>query len=271
MTADDRPAVGDWTNAGPPNVANPAATVVTHKSLIGEEERLRQALAAAEAREADLRAGLKVRADAATMVLNRVERVRVERVRGASDWLASLRQTIDALAALAASPAPVVPDAAPPFWRDLTTGEPCPRDGAVLCTVTNPDHLHRAIHMDAPVVPDSPDLRIDSGWLVEVHDECTIGCEPQYGHQPGCGLIPLQRLDDLPGWPLAVVHPTATVKGWPAYSRGDADPTRDTDGDVICAAESPEGYGCTWPSGHEHPQHVAGDGVGVCAAWPTGS
>ena len=39
----------------------------------------------------------------------------------------------------------------PPFWRDLATGEPCPRSGPVLCTITSPDHLHRAIHMDAPV------------------------------------------------------------------------------------------------------------------------
>lgn len=35
------------------------------------------------------------------------------------------------------------------FWRDLATGVPCPRNGDVLCTVTDPGHLHRAIHMDA--------------------------------------------------------------------------------------------------------------------------
>lgn len=37
-----------------------------------------------------------------------------------------------------------------PFFRDLTTGEPCPRMGRLLCTITDPDHLHRAIHMDQP-------------------------------------------------------------------------------------------------------------------------
>lgn len=39
------------------------------------------------------------------------------------------------------------------FWRDLATGVPCPRDGDVLCTITDPDHLHRAIHMDAAPEP----------------------------------------------------------------------------------------------------------------------
>lgn len=68
----------------------------------------------AERQVADLREGIAVRADAATSILNRVERVR-----GASDWLSSLRQAIDALHALAGSgeqpgdrPAPVVPDSA---------------------------------------------------------------------------------------------------------------------------------------------------------------
>ena len=39
-----------------------------------------------------------------------------------------------------------------PFWRDLATGEPCPRSGPVLCAITDPNHLHRAIHMDAPTL-----------------------------------------------------------------------------------------------------------------------
>jgi hypothetical protein len=37
-----------------------------------------------------------------------------------------------------------------PFFRDLTTGEPCPRRGPILCTITDRDHLHRAIHMNTP-------------------------------------------------------------------------------------------------------------------------
>ena len=51
-----------------------------------------------------------------------------------------------------------------------------------------------------------PVQMIDTGWLVEMHDHCTIGCEPTYGHQPGCGLVPLQNLATLPGWPGAEVE-----------------------------------------------------------------
>ena len=48
------------------------------------------------------------------------------------------------------------------FWRDLTTGEPCPRSGSMLCTITDPDHLHRAIHMDgpSPALPADPALDV---------------------------------------------------------------------------------------------------------------
>lgn len=45
---------------------------------------------------------------------------------------------------------------------------------------------------------------IDSGWLVEVVNRHTCGTDEggYYGaHEPGCGSVPVQRLDDLPGWP----------------------------------------------------------------------
>jgi hypothetical protein len=41
---------------------------------------------------------------------------------------------------------------------------------------------------------------IDCGWLVEVVDEHTCGAGPgSYGglHEPGCGTIPVARVDDL--------------------------------------------------------------------------
>ena len=32
-------------------------------------------------------------------------------------------------------------------------------------------------------------------WVVEEVDECTGGgCCPEYGHEPGCGFIPLEEL-----------------------------------------------------------------------------
>lgn len=35
------------------------------------------------------------------------------------------------------------------------------------------------------------------GWLCEVVDDCTGGaCGAPYGHEPGCGLIPLFSLED---------------------------------------------------------------------------
>jgi hypothetical protein len=67
---------------------------------------------------------------------------------------------------------------------------------------------------------DSETLRIDSGWLVEVHNHCTIGCEPPYGHQPGCGLVPIVRLNNLDGWP-------DRAKAWDeGYSTGVIDQAR---------------------------------------------
>lgn len=47
-------------------------------------------------------------------------------------------------------------------------------------------------------------LRIENGWLVEDVGEhtCGTGHDGHYGHhEPGCGTVPVTRLDDLPGWP----------------------------------------------------------------------
>lgn len=38
-----------------------------------------------------------------------------------------------------------VPVNTTPFFKDKVTGEPCPRRDALMCTHTNPDHLHVAI------------------------------------------------------------------------------------------------------------------------------
>lgn len=49
-------------------------------------------------------------------------------------------------------------------------------------------------------------MEIMSGWLVESAGEHTCGAggsESGYAHEPGCGYVPIQRLDDLPGWPGA--------------------------------------------------------------------
>lgn len=53
------------------------------------------------------------------------------------------------------------------------------------------------------------------------------------------------------------------------YEVGDDDPTWPTGGPGPgpCRAEDAE-YLCTWPVGHEHPQHVAGTGTRVVHVWP---
>ena len=51
------------------------------------------------------------------------------------------------------------------------------------------------------------------------------------------------------------------------YCRDDIDPTpmkRPADG--WCRAKS-DRYSCTWPLGHTHPQHVAGDNSTVLHVW----
>lgn len=51
------------------------------------------------------------------------------------------------------------------------------------------------------------------------------------------------------------------------YSVGDTDPTSDRS-DIMCGAEERPLTGmCTWVYGHDHPQHVAGDGSVVVAVW----
>lgn len=64
-------------------------------------------------------------------------------------------------------------------------------------------------------------LRIENGWLVEEVDEhtCGAGRDGHYGlHEPGCGMVPVTRLDDLPGWPQTPPSsaPAAPVSDDPA-------------------------------------------------------
>lgn len=42
-------------------------------------------------------------------------------------------------------------------------------------------------------------LVIMHGYLCQSVDTCTCGYCP-YGHEPGCGLEPLIRLDQISGW-----------------------------------------------------------------------
>lgn len=44
-----------------------------------------------------------------------------------------------------------------PYFRDTTTGEPCPRRGDLMCTIATREHLHRAISLDAAGTPESTD------------------------------------------------------------------------------------------------------------------
>ena len=51
---------------------------------------------------------------------------------------------------------------------------------------------------------DGLQLAIRSGWLVNEHGEHNCGgssSEWPYAHENYCGMDPLERLDDLPGWP----------------------------------------------------------------------
>lgn len=59
---------------------------------------------------------------------------------------------------------------------------------------------------------------IEGTWLVEVVNEHTCGTSEggYYGlHEPGCGTIPLENLENLPGWESLVAH----IKG---QGKGDA-------------------------------------------------
>ena len=51
------------------------------------------------------------------------------------------------------------------------------------------------------------------------------------------------------------------------YQVGDPDPTKGLK--KLCCPEEKGNSRCTLDVGHEHPQHVAGDGSVVCAAWET--
>jgi hypothetical protein len=53
-----------------------------------------------------------------------------------------------------------------------------------------------------PPGPSAPpvELRIDGHWLVEEVQHHTCGAGDVYGHEPGCGLIPVVDLATLPGY-----------------------------------------------------------------------
>lgn len=83
---------------------------------------------------------------------------------------------------------------------------------ASFCGNEAPHKMHRHPEPDSYEVcsgreaPLETGLRIEHGWLVEETTGCTCAGgteESAYLHEPRCGLTPLQRLDDLPGWPLA--------------------------------------------------------------------
>lgn len=51
--------------------------------------------------------------------------------------------------------------------------------------------------------PDPSRMRVEGDWLVQEVDEHTCGTGPggHYGaHEPGCGLVPVLDLSQLPGW-----------------------------------------------------------------------
>lgn len=43
----------------------------------------------------------------------------------------------------------------------------------------------------------APEYAVSSGWLVEVVDQHTCGAGGAFGHEPGCGSIPVARVDVL--------------------------------------------------------------------------
>ena len=56
------------------------------------------------------------------------------------------------------------------------------------------------------------------------------------------------------------------------WKAGDPDPTEGATGGLMCYAMSTDAdslRSCTWPSGHTHPQHIAGGLRGVILeVWP---
>lgn len=75
---------------------------------------------------------------------------------------------------------------------------------------------------------------------------------------------------DYPHLPPEMLAPTRPVGRRHRYAAGDPDPTDDGDAfGSFCDAVVPRTEGinafCTWPPGHGHPQHVAGDGDSVLA------
>ncbi len=50
-------------------------------------------------------------------------------------------------------------------------------------------------------------VRIEGHWVVEQHTHHTCGAgDGLYGHEPGCGLVPLVDLSSLDGWDALVTE-----------------------------------------------------------------
>lgn len=60
------------------------------------------------------------------------------------------------------------------------------------------------LHVPGQVPTGHGPERIDGHWLVEDVKEHTCGAGDEYGHEPGCGTIPLVDLRGLPGWDTLV-------------------------------------------------------------------
>lgn len=62
-----------------------------------------------------------------------------------------------------------------------------------------PDGLTSAAYSDViRREADEGEITLDSGWLCEVHQSCTCGTGGEHGqHEPGCGLVPICKADDL--------------------------------------------------------------------------
>ena len=67
--------------------------------------------------------------------------------------------------------------------------------------------------------------------------------------------------------PSRTTGPTYPARVPKVHRKGDVDPCPRHPPLGYCTAED-DGYGCTWNAGHDHPQHVAGDGHVVVHVWP---
>ena len=55
-------------------------------------------------------------------------------------------------------------------------------------------------------------LRIENGWLCEAVDEHTCGAGDQYGHEPGCGLIPMFDIAGAIHFEIVKAHAAITLQ-----------------------------------------------------------